>query len=339
MKHVIVGGNGFVGRTLARQLIARNENVVVYDTHKSDLDIYQTAPFFRFDITDREAFTALDIGPNDVVYNTAARMLDPVLLRWKREAFLWPVNYTGVQYLLEHMMDRKCTKLVHFTTDMVYGYATTIPLNESHPHRPLGPYGVSKSRSEELCESYRARGMNISIFRPRLIIGPGRLGILRKLFWLVDHHLPVPMIGNGTNHYQFISVYDCASAAICAHCKGVPNSAYNLGSANPSSVKHLLNALINEACSKSVLLKTPGGLAKLALNALDFAGLPLMDPEQYLIADEDSIVDISRAARELDWMPRYRDEDMLIQAYREYRTAKYQERPPRDLSNSHRRRS
>jgi dTDP-glucose 4,6-dehydratase len=326
MKHVIVGGNGFVGRTLARQLIARNENVVIYDIHKEDFDVYQTAPFFRLDITDREAFSTLDLRPNDVVYNTAAHMLDPVLPRWKREAFLWPVNYTGVQYLLEHMMDRKCTKLVHFTTDMVYGYATTIPVDESHPHRPLGPYGVSKSRSEELCESYRARGMNISIFRPRLIIGPGRLGILRKLFWLVDHHIPVPIIGSGTNRYQFISVYDCASAAICAYRKGVPNSAYNLGSETPPSVKHLLTALIAEARSKSVLLKTPAGLAKLALNALDFVGLPLMDPEQYLIADEDNIVDISKAIRELDWTPRYGDEDMLIQAYRDYR-AKYRERP------------
>jgi dTDP-glucose 4,6-dehydratase len=210
---------------------------------------------------------------------------------------------------------------------MVYGYMTHNPQNEDHPRKPLGPYGESKSLSEDLCESYRARGMKISMFRPRLIIGPGRLGILRKLFWLVDHHLPIPMIGNGTNHYQFISVFDCASAAICAYDKSVPNSVYNLGSKNPPIVTELLMALIKEADTKSVLLKTPAGLVKAALNALEFVGFPLMDPEQYLIADEDCIVDISRGERELGWVPRYSDQDMLIQAYREYRQGKFQARP------------
>lgn len=61
----------------------------------------------------------------------------------------------------------------------------------------------------------------------------GRLGILEKLFKLVDHNLPVPMIGSGRNPYQFISVFDCASAARAAFSAGVPNEVYNLGSLNP----------------------------------------------------------------------------------------------------------
>jgi dTDP-glucose 4,6-dehydratase len=135
------------------------------------------------------------------------------------------------------------------------------------------------------------------------------------------------MIGNGSNHYQFVSVYDCARAAICAYLKGIPNSAYNLGSQNPPPVRELLAALIKEAGSKSVLVSTPAGLGKLALTALDLIGMPLMDPEQYLIADEDCIVDISRALRELDWTPRHRDEEMLIQAYNEYRRVTRELRP------------
>jgi dTDP-glucose 4,6-dehydratase len=77
--------------------------------------------------------------------------------------------------------------------------------------------------------------MRISIFRPRLIIGPGRLGILSKLFTLIDANLPVPMIGSGRNPYQFISVFDCAEAARLAWRAGVPNEAYNLGSDNPAA--------------------------------------------------------------------------------------------------------
>lgn len=75
---------------------------------------------------------------------------------------------------------------------------------------------ASKLATERLAEEYRAKGFKISIFRPRLIIGPGRLGILVKLFKLIDLNLPVPMIGGGNNPYQFISVFDCASACVAA---------------------------------------------------------------------------------------------------------------------------
>ena len=50
--------------------------------------------------------------------------------------------------------------------------------------------------------------------------------------------------------------------------------------------------------------------------------MPIMDPEQYLIADEDCLLDVSKAKRDLGWAPQYRDEDMLIAAYSEYRTKK-----------------
>jgi hypothetical protein len=47
-----------------------------------------------------------------------------------------------------------------------------------------------------------------------------------------------------------------------------------------------------------------------------------MDPEQYLIADEDCIVDVSKAERELGWRPRFGDDDMLLAAYAEHRKSR-----------------
>jgi dTDP-glucose 4,6-dehydratase len=67
---------------------------------------------------------------------------------------------------------------------------------------------------------------------------------------------------------------------------------------------------------------TPAPLVKLTLNALDAINLPIMDPEQYMIADEICILDTSKAKRELGWKPLHRDEDMLLAAYTEYRRAK-----------------
>lgn len=319
MKHVIIGGDGFVGRQLTEDLLRLGEPVLVADINKSPHAIYDKAPFVHLDITGRASVEALPLNPDDVIYNLSARMLSPILPHAKRRDWFWPVNATGVAHLLSVMQAKGCKNLVHFTTDMVYGRAQTIPQTEEHPTRPLGPYGDSKLVTEEMCEQYRAQGMRISIFRPRLIIGPGRLGILSKLFKLIDLNLPVPMIGGGKNPYQFVSVYDCASACICAWRAGFPNEAYNLGSDDPPPVRTLLGRLIREAGSWSVLVPTPAPLVKAALSTLDTCNAPLMDPEQFLIADEFCVLDCSKAKREIGWRPLYGDEDMLIAAYREYR--------------------
>uniref|UniRef100_UPI0018EA6A0B NAD-dependent epimerase/dehydratase family protein n=1 Tax=Bosea sp. ASV33 TaxID=2795106 RepID=UPI0018EA6A0B len=224
--------------------------------------------------------------------------------------------------ILAWMEKNGANRLVHFTTDMIYGHSVTVPQDETHPAHPLGEYGESKLATERLADEYRAKGFRIPIFRPRLIIGPGRLGILVKLFKLIDMHLPVPMIGSGKNPYQFISVFDCASACVAAWKAGFPNEAYNLGSDDPPPVRKLLGDLIRHAGSKSILLPTPASLVKLTLDTLDAINLPIMDPEQYKIADEICILDTSKAKRELGWAPRHRDEDMLLAAYTEYRKAK-----------------
>jgi dTDP-glucose 4,6-dehydratase len=319
VKHVIVGGDGFVGRHLARDLVARGDEVVVADITESPLEVYRAATFIQTDVTDAGEVLRLPIDPDDAVYNLSARMLSPIQVRARRRDFFWPVNYHGTENILNAMRARGATRLVHFTTDMVYGRTQVSPQTEDHPTGPLGEYGKSKLATEALARKFRAEGMRISIFRPRLIIGPGRLGILAKLFRLIDLGLPVPMIGSGRNPYQFISVFDCASACIAACEAGFPNAEYNLGSDDPPSVRELLGGLISEAKSRSILVPTPAPLVKLVLSALDRINLPVMDPEQYLIADEPCVLDTSRAKRELGWRPRFGDTEMLLAAYREYR--------------------
>ena len=61
---------------------------------------------------------------------------------------------------------------------------------------------------------------------------------------------------------------------------------------------------------------------KATLAALDFINLPIMDPEQYLIADEMCIRETAKLKRELWWTPQYNDGAMLIAAYDEYRAKK-----------------
>ncbi len=322
MRHIIFGGDGFVGRHLAPKLIEDGHEVVVADVQKSDLAHYRDCRFDFCDVTAAEAVEGIGMKADDMVYNLSAKMLSPIQVRAKRHDFFWPVNVHGTENIVHAMEKANANKLVHFTTDMVYGHTVHYPMTEDHPVAPLGEYGMSKWKTEELCWGWREKGMDISLFRPRLIIGPGRLGILEKLFKLIDWNLPVPMIGSGKVPYQFISVFDCAEACHAAFKAGVPNEAYNLGSLNPPPVRELLGRLIEHAGSKSLLLPTPGWAVKRTLDFLDLLNMPIMDPEQYLIADEMCVLDVSKAKRDLGWAPQYRDDDMLIAAYSEYRQAK-----------------
>jgi dTDP-glucose 4,6-dehydratase len=332
MRHVIIGGDGFVGRQLAADLLAMGEQVVVADIAIPAPESTGRLTRVPLDVTSPASFAALPLRPDDMVYNLAAKMLSPLQVRARRHAFFWPVNFHGVENLLARMEEAGATRLVQFTTDMIYGHTHDIPKREDARKEPLGEYGRSKLATEQLCERWRAKGFSISIFRPRLIIGPGRLGILAKLFRLIDLNLPVPMIGGGANPYQFISVYDCASACIAAWKADVPNAAYNLGSNAPPPVRTLLGELIREAGSRSVLMPTPAPLVKLALGLFDRVNLPIMDPEQYLIADETCILDTGAALRDLGWQPLHRDEDMLKAAYREYRAGLAEGRAPLSAS-------
>ena len=328
MKHIIFGGDGFLGTELTKELVKRNERVLICDEKQSPQFGNYELPgveYLKMDVTDTSSFEPIVVEEGDIVYHFAARLLVPILPRAEREDYFWQSLYVGTTNVLEWMESKGLRNMVYYTTDMVYGHTVENPRTEEHPCAPIGPYGEAKYQTEHLVDTYREKGFNITLFRPRLIIGHGRLGILEKLFVLVDKNLPVPTIGSGKNYYQFISVGDCAAACLAAVDKNFPNENYNLGSTNPPTVNELLKQLVAEAGSKSILIPTPAFAVKWTLDILDRIGRPLMDPEQYWIADETCVLDCSKAQRELDWVPQDDDTSMLLVAYRDYKEGKSRE--------------
>jgi dTDP-glucose 4,6-dehydratase len=319
LKHIIFGGNGFVGRYIARDLVGSGEQALICDLAKGDLPNHDNARFMAVDITSPASVAQVPIAPDDIVYNVAARMLHPIVKRRDRYKYFYSVDYDGAVNVIEAMTRAGCNRLIQFSTDMVYGLPQTKPpLRVDHPRVPIGEYSASKKALEDYCVSQRAKGLRVSIFRPRLINGPGRVGILGNLFKLIRRSLPVPLIGNGANRYQMVSVFDCASAAVCSARKGVVDGEFNLGSPDPPTVRALLTGLIRHANSKSILVPTPAAPLKFALRTLDRLNLPLLVPEQFEVADKDYVVDIEPTIRMLDWRPEHSDEDMMLVAYQQY---------------------
>ena len=316
MRHVIIGGSGFTGTALCEALVKRAQRPLVLDLRPLPGHLASCVDFIQGDTTDACSLASLRLAPDDAVYQLAARQFHgPVPFR-RRQAWFDAVNVLGVRATLSAMAEAGTSKLVFFSTDMTYGRPLQSPVPSTHPQTPIGHYGRSKLAAERLLlEAVRSQRFRVTIFRPRLIAGTGRLGILAKLFHLIRWGAPVPMIGTGKNRYQLVAVEDCVQAALTAVEANCPTGPFNLGSADPPNVKTLLGSIISRAGSKSRLLATPASLVQLALAALDAAGLTLLYPEQFAIADSDFVLDTSRTVQELGWAPASKDEDVIWDAY------------------------
>src|SRR5690606_41693285 len=97
MRHIIFGGDGFVGRYLAPKLLGDGHEVIVADIVKSDLPHYADVAFVGTDVTDPEAIRRLAIRADDVIYNLSAKLLSPIQVRAKPHDFFFPGNYYGNQ--------------------------------------------------------------------------------------------------------------------------------------------------------------------------------------------------------------------------------------------------
>ena len=173
MKHVIFGGDGFLGTELTKKLVAKGEQVLICDLKKTESSgIYESdlVTYIEMDVTKAEQLQQADVNPEDVPYHFAARLLVPILPRAQRKDYFLTALYDGTKNVLEYLASRECHRMIYYTTDMVYGHTEHHPRFEDHPRAPLGPYGDAKLHTEYLCEEYRGKGFNITIFRPRLIL-------------------------------------------------------------------------------------------------------------------------------------------------------------------------
>lgn len=356
-RYVVLGGSGFVGVYAIGALKMAIDSARIEKGEIINIDIAPPknvcdAKFIQSDIAKNIDF---EFRKDDIVVHLAVRDYAPkspvkAFSPHCLKEYFFSVNVEGTKNVIAKMKEGECENLIYFSTDMVYGKPQYLPLDSAHPRNPIGYYGLSKKVSEDFIIANRknadadsakitaggghndshcnnshcnnSRHINATIFRPRMILGAGRYGILLKLFKLMDLNLPLPLIGQGNNCYQMVSVQDCAEAIICAIEKGIPNDEFNLGSQNPPQIKQLLTFVARESGSKSVLIPTWARGVKWILGMLELFGVPLMYKEQFEITNEQYIIDISKTQNLLGWAPKHNDKDMLLEAYTHYRQRK-----------------
>ena len=316
---VLIGGAGLTGLKIAEELIEMNiskSNIIIADLKNSLSKINLQVALIECDISKN---IIPKFKKDDVIIHLAARQYHTKIPKRNQLDWFREVNVVGTKNIINQCIKFNVKGLVYFSTDMVYGIPNYIPLNSAHPKTPIGPYGKSKLEAEMICIESRKKGLPITILRPRLIMGKGRLGIMEKLFKAISLNRPVPLIGRGNNCYQMVSVEDCSKAAILSVKHNFPNCELNLGSEVGPNIKKLLNFLIHTVNSKSILIPLPAFPLKIILTILEKIGLPILHKEQYKIADKNYIVDISDTYSKIRWKPKQSDTDMIVEAYKHWK--------------------
>src|SRR6056300_562010 len=243
MKKVLVtGGLGFIGSNLIDLLLEKKYSVINIDKITYSSNFYNTKDhkknkkykFIKCDIKDKKLKKILFKYKPTCVFNLAAethvdRSID------NPESFIQS-NIVGVYNLLECFKDyakNHSSKLVHISTDEVYGDILSGRTSESYPYRPSSPYAASKAASDHLVSSYvRTYKIPAMVTNCSNNYGPKQHPekLIPKLIYNILNNKPLPIYGKGTNSREWIYVKDHCEALIKIFQKGEEGEFYNIGS-------------------------------------------------------------------------------------------------------------
>ncbi len=314
MKVLITGGAGFFGLHMTKKCVAEGEEVTLLDIAEYRPEEYDpSVKLVRGDVRDAAKMDEL-IAQADVVIHAAAALP----LESRKEIF--STNVDGTRTCLDLAIKHRVKRFIFISSTAVYGVPDHHPLYETDPLVGVGPYGESKIAAEKLCEEARAKGLYVTIIRPKTFIGTHRLGVFQILYnWIEEGH-KIPVIGDGTNRYQLLEVDDLCDAVFNAYRHPGPeaNDVFNIGCADFRTVNEDLGALCDYAKSGARVMHTPVWLVIPALQLFEALHLSPLYKWVYGTAHKDSFVSIEKAQKVLGWQPRYSESEALIRSYQWY---------------------
>tara|TARA_B100001093_G_C26828225_1_gene1014978 strand:- start:649 stop:1695 length:1047 start_codon:yes stop_codon:yes gene_type:complete len=306
-KILVTGGAGFFGSILINKLLEQGHEVVCFDLNKISLS-HRNLTSIKGDIRKREQVYSACEGV-DIVHHNVAQV--PIA---KDKELFRSVNLGGAEVLAEQIKKTGVKSLVYTSSSAVFGVPKKNPVTSQTMPTPAEKYGEAKYEAEKIFSVLRADGINVTIIRPRTILGTGRLGIFQILFEWIYQGKNIPVLGRGDNIYQFVHALDLASACISAgNIQG--NCTYNIGAKDFYSMKETLNSVIRHANSKSRIVGVNKRLAKIGMNITSALGLSPLGPYHSLMYGESMYFDISDAEKDLNYKPYFSNAKMFKDSY------------------------
>ena len=289
MKKIIVtGGLGFIGSNLIDLLIKKNFSVINIDKISYSSNFYNLKEynnsnkykFIRCNIGERKFKKILFKYKPICIFNLAAethvdRSID------NPEHFIQS-NIVSVYKLLEYFKEysqKFSSKLIHISTDEVYGDILKGRTSEKYPYNPSSPYAASKAASDHLVQSYvRTYKIPAIITNCSNNYGPKQHPekLIPKLIYNILNNKPLPIYGKGMNSREWIFVKDHCEALIKIFKKGKIGNFYNIGSnknlTNLKVCEHLIsvakkNSILGTKVKINFIKDRPGHDIRYALNS------------------------------------------------------------------------
>ena len=271
-KVLITGAAGFIGSSLADDLLAKGFSIMGIDNFDSfyTRDIKETNisnalkhNFYSFqegDIRDMEFLNSCFSGfrPDIVIHLAAKAGVRPSI---KDPASYYDVNVNGTLNMLEAMRKNKIGRMLFASSSSVYGNNKKIPFAESdNVDFPVSPYAASKKACELLCHTYHHLfDMDIFCLRFFTVYGPRQRPDLaiNKFTRALLNDEPITLFGDGSTSRDYTHISDILQGIGQAmeNLKGF--GIFNLGESNAISLKELVALLENSTGKKADIKYLP----------------------------------------------------------------------------------
>ena len=259
-KNVIVtGGLGFIGSNLIELLIKKKYFVINIDSVTYSSNFYNTKDFkdnYKFikcNINNQKKILSLLLKykPSGIFNLAAETHVDRSIDGPK--PFI-DSNILGVYNLLEAFRKfykiNKNSRLIHISTDEVYGDVLRGRSNENYSYKPSSPYAASKASSDHLVYSYvRTYKIPAIVTNCSNNYGPKQHPekLIPKVIYNIINNINLPIYGDGKNSREWIFVDDHCNALIKILEKGKIGEFYNIGSNKNLTNIQIIKLLTNIA--------------------------------------------------------------------------------------------
>ncbi len=260
MNILLTGGAGFIGRWVAKRLLADGHQLWILDDlsngRKENLDEFDDHPglirFIEGDIKDEKLLVALfEAHTFDICYHLGASINVQDSIDDPRTTF--NNDTVGTFYVMEQCRKHK-VKVVFMSTCMVYDRCTDASgITELHPIKPASPYAGAKIAAENMVLSYYyAYGLPTVVIRPFNTYGPfqktgGEGGVVAIFIRNKLSGMDLNIYGEGTQTRDLLYVEDCARFVVEAgYCSQVDGHIVNAGLGRDISVNDLALMIVQD---------------------------------------------------------------------------------------------
>ncbi|MDC0359589.1 dTDP-glucose 4,6-dehydratase [Acidimicrobiales bacterium] len=258
MKLFITGAAGFIGSNYLRHVLANHDDeIVIFDalTYAGDVrtiqDLIDTSQvqFVHGDIIDRDSVSAAMTGADAVIHFAAETHVDRSIV--DPDHFI-RTNCSGTNVICDSARLHEVERVLHISTDEVYGSVDEGSSAETDPLDPRSPYSASKAGSDLIALSYHTTyDLPVVVTRSSNNFGPHQFP--EKLIPLFATNLfdglSVPLYGDGLNIRDWCHVADNCAAIDLVLRSGSIGEIYNIGAGNEVTNRDITYRLL-ELCGR-----------------------------------------------------------------------------------------